>query len=125
MLKIYKNIFKSKKTKTSSEAINVNNYYLVWDKILKELSDQKIISYNYTKSEYNLLMINYMISKNAPLETISRHHPANRGYGEFELKILELYHDMVIRNKIIYFIKFGKFFEIPTEIYVNIYKFIS
>lgn len=96
-----------------------NDYYSDWDKILRELSDQKVISYNYSKNSHNL-MINYSISNISTL----RYHPADSGHGEFELKILKLHDDMVTKNKIIFLIKRWDVMEIPYEIYIIIYKFI-
>lgn len=101
----------------------INNNYKYYNDILLELSKESIIKYVYMKDNISgLLVINYIELNFTPLYETIRNHPTDHGYGDFELKIISLYNDMIKKKNTITLLNVSKYWKIPTEISISICK---
>lgn len=112
---------------TNNKTIQINkptnNNYNYYNDILSELSKESIIKYVYMKDNISgLLVINYTELNFIPLYETIRNHPLDHGYGDFELKIISLYNDMIKKKNTINLLNVSKHWEIPIEISIYICK---
>lgn len=99
--------------------MNHNSY----NNILYELSKQGYIKYCYINDPVSrLLLINYIELNFVPLYKTIRNHPADHGYGNFEIGITSLYEDMIKKNNTIFILNISKSWDIPNEISIYICK---
>jgi hypothetical protein len=103
-----------------SVKISDQSYY---NNILLELSKQSIVKYIYMKDNISgLLVIKYTELNFIPLYETIRNHPLNHGYGDFEIKIISLYDDMIKKKNVINLLKVSKYWNLPREISIYICK---
>jgi len=94
-----------------------------YNNILYELSKHGIIKYSYINDHVSrLLLIHYIELNFVPLYKIIRNHPADHGYGNFEIGITSLYKDIIKKNKVIFLLNVSKSWNFPKEISIHICK---
>lgn len=123
---VYRNYF-TLKTQTESKDQKINDVDLScepelnYNYILRELSKESVIKYIYMKDNISgLLMIKYTELNFFPLYDTIRNQPSDYGYGDFEMKIISLYNDMIKRKNIINILNITTYWDLPREISIYI-----